>query len=318
MEHMNRFIIGQYGGFDYKKYERDFKEGFYGIEACLFKHEHDYANLLQEATRSGFQIGVHFPLRAGMSKLRDAPFLSSDRTVRLQAYELIQQELDFLAAMKPAYVLFHYPKPVILDDRVDWSKWRFEDKSEFEFEASYAFEDFKESSEALFAWLSQKGRDYSFTPILELDALNQYIYNDDFLERLLEKYKDIRLCLDTARLYLQDRFDPFFDSKWAVKKYARFADLIHLSNVQLTADNAIQKSRYPVLSHQKPSDGWAPIEDYLRIMIHENRNVKIMFEHRSDLVSDEELWECYHWVNQFFNSSEGCDSHEQGIGHAGA
>lgn len=86
----------------------------------------------------------------------------------------------------------------------------------------------------------------------------------------------------------------------AVKKYAKFADLTHLSNVQLTADNAIHKSRYPVLPHQKPSDGWAPIEDYLRTMIHENRNVKIMFEHRSDLVSDEELWECYNWVNQFF------------------
>lgn len=33
---MNRFIIGQYGSFDYKKYKRDFKEGFWApIEQYL-------------------------------------------------------------------------------------------------------------------------------------------------------------------------------------------------------------------------------------------------------------------------------------------
>jgi hypothetical protein len=297
---MNRFIIGQYGGFDYKKYQRDFQKGFYGIEACLFRNEHDIANLVQEAEREGFHIGVHFPLRAGISRLRDAQFLSKDRTVRGHAYDLIQQELDYLAAIKPSYILFHYPKPVILDERVDWSKWRFADRSEYEYETLYSFQDFKEASEMLFAWLSQKGREYRFTPILEFDALNPYIYDDDFLERLLENYRDIRLCLDTARLYLQDRLDPFFDAKSAIQKYARFADTIHLSNVQITDDNTIQKSRYPVLPNQLPSEGWAPIEEYLNAIIQENKSVKIMFEHRSDFVSDEELWECYRWVHQFF------------------
>ncbi|WP_068774118.1 hypothetical protein [Paenibacillus sp. FJAT-26967] len=297
---MNRFIIGQYGSFDYKKYNRDFKEGFYGIEACLFNHENDIANLLKEAKKVGFQIGVHFPLRAGISRLRDALFLSSDRIVRLEAYNIIQQELDFIAAIKPSYVLFHYPKPVILDERVDWSKWRFEDRSEYEYENLHSFKDFKETSELLFTWLSQKGREYNFTPILEFDVLNKYIYNDNFLEQLLEKHSDIRLCLDTARLFLQDRLDPFFDSKLAIKKYARFADTIHLSNVQITDDNTIKNNRYPVLPSQNPSEGWAPIQEYLHTIIQENKNVKIMFEHRSDLVSDEELWECYNWVNKFF------------------
>ncbi|MEO3946312.1 hypothetical protein [Gorillibacterium sp. CAU 1737] len=102
---MNRFIIGQYGSFDYKKYNRDFREGFYGIEACLFRHEQDLANLVQEATQVGFQIGVHFPLRAGISRIRDALFLSSDRAVRLQAYDLIQQELDYFGLIGAVGVL---------------------------------------------------------------------------------------------------------------------------------------------------------------------------------------------------------------------
>ncbi len=38
---MKNFMIGQYGGFDQAKYARDFKEGFYGIEACLFESEED-------------------------------------------------------------------------------------------------------------------------------------------------------------------------------------------------------------------------------------------------------------------------------------
>ncbi|GFN33959.1 hypothetical protein PCURB6_42190 [Paenibacillus curdlanolyticus] len=159
---------------------------------------------------------------------------------------------------------------------------------------------FKETSEALFAWLSQKGREYDFTPILEFDALNKYIYNDDFLEHLFRSIQRFKALSGYARLFLQDRLDPFFDSKSAIKKYAGFAETIHLSNVQITNDNIIQNSRSPVLPSQSPSDGWAPIEQYLNTIIQENNNVKIMFEHRSDLVSDEVLWKCYNWVNRFF------------------
>lgn len=233
-------MIGQYGSFDYSKYHRDFREGFYGIEACLFSQENDTANLIKEAKEVGFQVGVHFPLRAGISKFRDALFLSSNDLTRLQAYDSIQQELEFLAPVKPDYVLFHYPKPVVLDDRVDWSIWRFEDKSEFVYESMYSFNEFKEKSDALFEWLSSKGREYNFTPVL-----------------------------------------------------------------QITVNNIIEKSRYPVLPNQKPSDGWAPIEEYLHIINRENKDVKIMFEHRSELVSDEELWECYMWVDEILNLSTG-------------
>ncbi|MDF2679086.1 MAG: hypothetical protein K0R47_276 [Brevibacillus sp.] len=34
---MHQFMIGLYGGFDAEKYKRDFRKGFYGIEACLPK-----------------------------------------------------------------------------------------------------------------------------------------------------------------------------------------------------------------------------------------------------------------------------------------
>ncbi|WP_328803634.1 hypothetical protein [Paenibacillus puerhi] len=179
---MNRFMIGQYGTFDYNKYHRDFVNGFYGVEACLFGHEDDTVNLLQESKKDGFRIGIHFPLRAGITKLRDALFLSMDEVTRAQAFTIIQQELDYLSPIQPSYILFHYPKPVILDDRVDWSSWRFDDRSEYEYESLYSYHAFQEKSDDLFEWLSCKGKEYNFTPVLEFDALNKYIYQEEHLQ----------------------------------------------------------------------------------------------------------------------------------------
>ena len=68
---MNNFMIGMYEKYDYKKFDRDFRKGFYGVEACLFENENDIENLSNEAQKNGFKFGIHFPLRAGISKLRD-------------------------------------------------------------------------------------------------------------------------------------------------------------------------------------------------------------------------------------------------------
>ncbi len=295
---MNHFLIGQYGTFDEKKYRRDYKEGFYGIEACLLQDERDIARLAEESRMAGFRIGIHFPLRTGISPVRDALFLSADDAVRSHAYAIIEQELAFAAPLNPSYMLFHYPKPVILDDRVDWRNWRFYDRSEYVYESAYSSSDFKEKSDALLAWLSDKALQYRFTPVLEFDGLNRYVYEDDFLLRLLKKYPLVKVCLDTARLYLQDRLDPNFDARAILRQYAEFAELVHLSNAQIASDNTVLQIRYPVLPRLDPQEGWAPIEDYLRIIHERNPDVRILFEHRSDFVSDEELMECYRWVEQ--------------------
>ncbi|MWC30279.1 TIM barrel protein [Paenibacillus sp. MMS18-CY102] len=298
----NRFMIGQYGSFDYNKYHRDFLPGFYGIEACLFDSEQDIANLAKESQAAGFQIGVHFPLRAGVTALRDAQFLSSDNATRTQAYEDVERELAFLSALKPSYVLFHYPKPVILDDRADWSGWRFDDPSEHVFESAYSNEKFREESHALFEWLSEQGRAYGFTPVLEFDALNRYVYLTNEVEDLLGKHSNIKLCLDTARLYLQDRIDPHFDAKTVIRKFAKHAETIHLSNFQMDRNNKVIQKRVPVQPDLDPSEGWAPIADYLQIICAENDRFKVMFEHQSQLVSDQELYECYRWVAELIRS----------------
>ncbi|WP_433616938.1 hypothetical protein [Paenibacillus cellulositrophicus] len=136
---------------------------------------------------------------------------------------------------------------------------------------------------------------------MEFDALNSYIYEHDVLEALLKKYPDIRLCLDTGRLFLQQNVDPSFQALPVIRKYAKYADVIHLWNLQYTKSSV--KLRYPVLPEQRPEDGWAPIGDYLTVIREENPQVKIQFEHRSDLVSHEDLQRCYEWVDECLRST---------------
>ena len=282
-----------------KKYGRDFKEPFYGIEACLFRQEEDVSHLVREARARGFAIGVHFPLRAGRSRLRDALFLSRHDRVREDAFERIREELEYLVRVKPKYVLFHYPKPVVLDDRVDWSAWRFADREEYVFESEYGPHEFFERSEFLFQWLSIKSDEYGFTPVLEFDALNRYVYETDCLENLLKTYDKIKVCLDIGRLHLQDMIDPFFGARRVIDNYAKYAEVIHLWNFRYRGN--VEHYRHPVLPELSPQDGWAPVEQYLKIVRAENKNVKILFEHRSDLVSDEDLERCYEWVYELWN-----------------
>jgi len=295
--YLNQFMIGLYGGFDEIKYARDFRDGFYGIEACMFETEDDRDRLLAEANRRGFAIGVHYPFRVTDAPVRDALFLSPDPVRRAEAFQRIEEELDMLSTMSLDYVLFHYPKPVLLDDRVNWDSWHFADATEWIYESQYPLSELVDKTEELFRWLTEQSQRYHFTPVLEFDALNQYVYGTDFLETLLRQYPAIKLCLDTGRLFFQSCIDPHFDARAVLRKYAKYAYSIHLWTLQIQ-DGAIQHSRHPVLPELSPLDGWAPIEEYLTIVRAENRNVKIMFEHKSERVDEEQLQQCYEWVER--------------------
>jgi hypothetical protein len=176
--HMQNFMIGQYGKYDFDKFNRDYRKDFYGTEACLLNSEEDIDNLVAESRENGFNIGIHFPLRAGVHKLRDPQFLASNENVRTDAFRSIEEELNYIKQKKinTKHIIFHYPKPVILDEKNDWKNWRFADSSEYIYESEYSYDEFVNRSEYLFEWLSEKSLEYDFVPVLELDAINKYIY----------------------------------------------------------------------------------------------------------------------------------------------
>ncbi|MCR2044055.1 hypothetical protein [Anaerosalibacter massiliensis] len=131
--------------------------------------------------------------------------------------------------------------------------------------------------------------------MLELDVLNKYVYGNDLLKTLLEQYPQVKLCLDVGRLHSQDKLDKNFDSFGLTLRFAKYAEVIHLWNVKVT--DSLENSHFPVLPNLISEEGWADIEKYLKIIKRENKFRKILFEHRSDLISDEELENCYNWIN---------------------
>jgi len=296
---MKRFMIGQYGNFDQNKQIRDFRKDFFGVEACMMKEESCIKKITDVAFNEDFKISIHFPLRADSGRLRDPQFLSMDESIRKDSYEYMNSEINFLKEIKPHYVLMHYPKPVILDNSVDWTNWRFANDTEYYFEDEISFEHFSEKSEELFEWFSDISVKNDFIPVLEFDALNRYIYDSDFLENLLEKYPRIKLCLDIGRLHLQDRLDDNFDSFEVTKRFSKYAEVVHLWNVKVNSN--LEHSHFPALPHLKPEDGWADVERYLRIINGSNKSYKVLFEHRSDLITDLELEACYNWINNILS-----------------
>lgn len=290
----NRFMIDMFGRFDEVRYNRDLRKGFFGVQACQYESEDKIFNLFEVLQKDNLKLGIHFPLRANQWKFRDPQYLSKDEKQRMESFEFIDKEFELVSKFNPNYVLLHYPKPVILDDRVDWTNWRFADKSEYYYESEYSYNELEERSRDFFKWISNKAKELNISVILELDAVNPYIYNTNLLEELLEEYSNIKLCLDIGRLHLQEKLDDNFDSYEFVKRFVKYAEVIHLWNVKVSTN--LEYSHFPILPCQNPYEVWADIEKYMKIIKENNNNCKFVFEHCSDKITDEELEDCYKWI----------------------
>jgi sugar phosphate isomerase/epimerase len=92
-------MIGQFGSFDPGKFNKDYRKGMYGVEACLMKSTDDISMLLSEIKRKGLELGIHFPLRAGVYASRDPLFLDPDPAIRKRAFRDMESELEFIRSM---------------------------------------------------------------------------------------------------------------------------------------------------------------------------------------------------------------------------
>ena len=298
---MNNFLIGQFNTFDEDKFKRDFKENFWGIEATMFNDDKEIEKLLKYREEHDFSLGIHFPLRKGIWDHRDPQYLSPDHQVRSESISYMTTEFKYLEKLKPDYVLTHYPKPVILDERTDWLKWgwRFHHEAEYMYNSDYSYERLKSDSEIFFKWFLEQSNTYGFKPILELDNIPTFLHETSLLEDLLDKY-NIGLCVDIGRLHLQDCIDNHFDAKVYLKKIAKYVVHVHLWNVQVAA--TINNSHYPALRTLKVSDGWADVKTYFEILRQES-SFNVLFEHQSQLISDEELSDLYNWIDELYNGA---------------
>ena len=293
---MKRFMIGQFDRFDINRQNRDFRDYFVGIEVNQMESLAELEVLKEYIRHRNLNIGIHFPLLKNQWRARDPQYLSKDYRTYKESINYMENEFARAEELNPDYILLHYPKPVILDDNVNWSSWRFSDATEYYYESEVSFEYFEERSRNFFKILSEQGKKYSFTPVLELDGLNKYVYETNLLEDLLKEYPNIKLCLDFGRIHLQDCMDYNFKATEIVRKFGKYTHLVHLWNVKV--DENVTNAHYPALKSLKLEDGWGDMELYFKTLNEVNDNYKVLFEHKSHLVSDVELEECYQWIGE--------------------
>ncbi|MFL0269425.1 sugar phosphate isomerase/epimerase family protein [Candidatus Clostridium radicumherbarum] len=296
---MKRLMIGQFDRFDINRQNRDFRDYFFGIEVNQMESLGELEVLKDNVRYRNLNIGIHFPLLKNQWRSRDPQYLSKDKTTYDESITYMEKEFERAEKLNPDYILLHYPKPVILDDNVDWSSWRFYDNTEYYYESEISYEYFEERSRSFFKIFSEYGKKYNFVPVLELDGLNRYIYGTNLLEDLLEEYPNIKLCLDFGRIHLQDCIDDNFSAREIITRYGEYTYLVHLWNVKV--DTNVTDAHYPALKSLKVQDGWGDMEAFFKTLNEVNDNYKVLFEHKSHLVSDEELEECYQWVGELVN-----------------
>ena len=298
---MENFLIGMHGGFDSRKFDRDFRTGFFGIEACLFPDEQAVEELVGTARKNGFCFGVHYPLLRKNTPYRDPFLIAPDPEERRQAWRNFEYELAYAAEKGAAYLLTHFPKPVLVNRSLDLNYWRFAGDREWMYADKYPWEQLKENLTDMFGRLDGLSRQYGIRIVLENDAMAEVLTQSSLLPDLFSKYDTIRVCLDIGRLHLQEKLDPAFHALDFTVIFAPFTYLIHLWNTNPVWN--LNGGHYPVLPEQNSSEGWADVRGFLEVIKRHNSAVKVLFEHRSDLVSDAELEQCYNWVGRLLNHS---------------
>lgn len=293
----DRFLIGQFEAFDLKRHTREHREGFKGIEVCQFTDIDDIKKFEEFMLMKGLSFGVHFPFRKGQWKYRDPQYLSHDNCVCKESYDFMEDEFKFIAGTEAEYIVIHYPKPVVLDRAVDWDKcWRFADETEYYYEDELPFKEFKNRSREFFGWLNSAADKYDIRVLIELDALNEYIYDTNLLNELFDEYRNVELCLDFGRLHLQHMIDNEFDAFKFIEQIGHNVTHVHLWNVKVA--NNVEGGHYPTLPELRPDDGWADIEEYFNALNEMSANYTVLFEHNAKAINDDELQRCYEWINK--------------------
>jgi len=295
---MKNFLITLYGKFDLEKYKRDFREDFFGVEVSMFPDLKEVDILVRKSASENFRFGIHFPLIDSRRLIRDPLFLTLDENERKDAFADFEDEIKLASEIGADYILTHFPKPVILNGRLDWSCWRFPSKSEKVYEESYPFPLARENSHAAFCKLSHLSKKYGVKIILECDALNCYFYSTDLFENLFSEYPDLKMCIDTGRLHMMELTDASFDPPSFIRRMAKYTYLVHLWNVNPDINKL--GGHFPVLPEQSSEEGWADIGLYLRSLASVNTGAKVLFEHRSEFIEREMLDRCYKWIESLY------------------
>ncbi|HUW65253.1 MAG TPA: hypothetical protein VMW83_11300 [Spirochaetia bacterium] len=146
----------------------------------------------------------------------------------------------------------------------------------------------------MFSRLAAIACKYNIRIMIENEPISRLLRDGNLLVDMLTRYDQVKLCLDLGRLHLQEKIDPSFNALKFAETMAPYTCSIHLWNASL--NHPPFGGHYPALPELTPADGWADIGALIEIIKESNCAVKVVFEHRSDLISDQDLNRCYGWI----------------------
>ncbi|MBN2795204.1 MAG: hypothetical protein JXR88_07345 [Clostridia bacterium] len=291
---MKSYYIGMHEFFDAEKLKRDWKPHFAGIECCNLENKEEWHKLLKVADERNLQIGVHYPLFKNADHERDPLLNTSDESTRHISLIAIEQLMGQLSHNPISYLLVHFPKPMILDEHLPWHHARFPEHH-FKSSKDMSYGEFYALAYEIVSKLDILSSIYNIPILLELELINHYIYDSDILKSLLKTFKNVSLCVDTARMHIIEQIDENFDAVSFIKKHSEFISHIHLSNLCFV--EGIKEHHYPALKRLNPIKGWGNLECMLKAC-RNNKAQSLLFEHDSSKVSVDELDSIYDWVDK--------------------
>ncbi|MBN4063082.1 MAG: hypothetical protein COA82_07905 [Alkaliphilus sp.] len=287
------YYIGMHNEFDKSKFERDIIGKISGIELCNFKNISEVRAVKKLADQKNLKLGIHFPLLRSSYKYRDPMVTSVEKYEYEEAFQALEMELKFAKQIEAEYLLIHFPKPMVLDPRLNWSMLKF-GTHDAVYENELTSIEFITTCESAMDRLEKMSEIAGIPIVLEIEIINKWLYEKEWFVNLLDKYKNISICLDSARLHIQGVIDDNFDISQFVSRLSSYTKNLHIANIQVR--NGVEKRHYPALPELKEQDGWCNIVQFTSSIEDRSKLQNVLYEHKSDSITLDELRECYSWI----------------------
>lgn len=286
-----------YAGADANAWGESLERSWDGAEiGFLPAISHVYA-AVAAAEAKDWIFGVHHPLYAGGPRTsRHLPLLSADPAARAGALAAARQAAFDARAIGARWILFHFPYPARLPDRLDLAACGWETPPAAEPESAWTDAAVKVAARTVLEALAESAARTGLDVVLELDGPHAPVYEQHLLPELLADYPHLSLCLDTARLNVLARTHRA-DPGALTAAWLPWLRHLHLS------ESRVQPGA-PLLHHvpARPGlargGGWAGAAEIAAAVVAAQPRCRVVLEHRPGLATAAELEECHAWARQ--------------------
>lgn len=295
---MKKYYIGIHDGLDHKKIKRDLKAHFHGMEVCNLQSEEEWEKLQRIAKEKAVTLGVHFPRLKSDFHMRD-PWINHPRDVlNHEGLQAIEKTLLTLKDLEDSYLLVHFPKPLVLDQQLDWSLARLPDDGYIDSKTMTKTQ-FHQACHQAMSKLNALSEKHGIPIVLEVELMHHWLYEGDFLLNALARYRRLSLCADSARMHVMDHIDKRFRMIPFLRRHAAYISNVHLSNLHI--GKGITDAHHPPLQALNTQEGWCDIEAFIKAL-NSRYPHRVLYEHQSSRITDQALEACYEWTANTFET----------------